>query len=94
MTRLTEVQRSSQTYATVYGAADFADGAKEAIEALIDKFDLARVLQWTAEVCYMKSQHVEENWQDQGLASEWTKAGHKVIVAGGTIPVRHVSGER
>lgn len=78
MTQLTQAQKDSQTYKTVYDAVQFADGAHEAIEALLDKFDLERFLIWTAEVCREKVSHIGENWQDAGLARQWELSANSI----------------
>ena len=48
------------------------------LENLIDGLGLQCVLEMTSQICYLKSQHVEENWQDTHLAKCWNKAGNKI----------------
>lgn len=43
----------------------------EQIEMAIDSSNVASVLEYLAEVCRDKSQHISENWQDQALARAW-----------------------
>lgn len=48
--------------------------AAECLEQLVDKRGVAGVLEVLREVCYAKAQHIEENWQDKPLATDWSKA--------------------
>lgn len=43
----------------------------DAIEALIDANSLKYVVNLLAEICSAKSDHVNTNWQDKGLAGLW-----------------------
>jgi hypothetical protein len=45
--------------------------ALELIEEMIDKSSVKRVVTLVAEVCELKAQHVQEAWQDSGLAKTW-----------------------
>jgi hypothetical protein len=45
-----------------------------ALEAMVDKFGLAGVLNGLACICSGKADHVETNWQDKRLANAWEKA--------------------
>jgi len=50
----------------------------EQLESLVDSNSVARVLECLSDVCHLKAQHIEENWQDEALAKLWTKAGVKI----------------
>lgn len=46
---------------------------REALERMIDADDLDGVMEAIAEICGGKAEHLRENWQDEGAASEWDK---------------------
>lgn len=52
-----------------------SDVELEELESLIDSIGLSQVVGALADICYMKEQHVAENWQDEALAKDWHKAG-------------------
>ena len=93
MPQLTQAQRNSETYKIVYDAVQFREGAKEAIEAILDKFDLQRFLEWTSEVCDAKACHVAENWQDDKLAMQWRHASNRLDTVSQCVPVLRASGK-
>lgn len=49
-----------------------------ALEALVDRYDLDRVLDMLADICHGKADHLLTNWQDPRAARAWTKAGEKL----------------
>ncbi len=51
---------------------------EDALEALVDHADVDRVIQALAQVCWAKSSHIEENWQDRVLAKYWSSLGHEL----------------
>jgi asparagine synthetase A len=63
------------TYRNVYDATDSADGLVEALEALVDKFDIDRVVSKLADVAYAKAEHLESAWQDNRTARRWEAIG-------------------
>ncbi len=73
------------TYDTVYESAQFADGCKDALEALVDKFNLARVLELLSEVAYAKAEHLESNWNDKHASHTWIAAGARVGNCAGRV---------
>ena len=46
---------------------------EETLERLVDAHGLTSVVEWLAEVCDLKAQHIRENWQDEGLAKAWDR---------------------
>lgn len=44
------------------------------LETLVDSNTLCTVLQYLSFIAAEKAQHIEETWQDVGLAKEWRKA--------------------
>ena len=57
--------------------AYFADGSEAmlALEAMVDKVGVRDVLYALARISYTKAEHIQSNWQDERLASKWTKQG-------------------
>lgn len=53
---------------------------QNSLEKLVDHTSIAEVLQALSEICYLKSQHIEENWQDHSMARRWERAGNKLSV--------------
>lgn len=51
------------------------------LEALVDKYTLATVLDVLAEVASAKADHVETNWQDSQLAKAWDLNAAKLLNA-------------
>jgi hypothetical protein len=45
-----------------------------ALEAMVDKFGLAAVLNGLSCICSAKADHIEENWQDKRTAKAWERA--------------------
>ena len=50
----------------------------EVLEAAVDKIPMRIVLNRLAEICYAKAEHIESNWQDHRLATDWTKLGERI----------------
>lgn len=57
----------------------FPNEALDAIEDLIDKHDLPRVLEAIAEICSAKADHVASNWQDYALEKQWNKRAELML---------------
>lgn len=53
----------------------------DTLEALVDSNSLSRVLECLSDIAHLKADHVATNWQDDGLAKAWTKAGLACNVA-------------
>ena len=51
------------------------------LEELIDKHGLRAITEELALICYEKSQHLRENWQDETAAKKWDKDARTVINA-------------
>jgi hypothetical protein len=54
--------------------------ADDMIEELVDKKGLGYVLEELGNVCDMKADHIQENWQDPQLARVWRRAA-KILEA-------------
>jgi len=57
------------------------------LERLVDLYGLSSVVQELHNICNAKALHVEENWQDDGLAKLWSRAGACILKAD-CAPVR------
>ena len=49
-----------------------------ALETMIDRMSLQTVLEHLMTICGEKAEHVRTNWQDEGLAQDWEKAGLQI----------------
>lgn len=63
----------------------------EKLEAMIDKTSVRFVLECMSEMCALKADHVETNWQDPVLARAWNAAGTRLEKAAQTRAVLDVS---
>ena len=63
----------------------------ETVEAYIDRFSLAELLQIVGEICAAKADHIETNWQDRDTAREWTRAAAVVFRAGDADVIGRIS---
>ena len=59
-------------YNTVYDNVKRED-LFQVIEALIDRHTLKNIMYDLINVCYAKSEHLEENWQDTRQSKIWLK---------------------
>ena len=66
-------EHPDKTYHTVYDNVEFQDGATLALEALCDKFDINRVVEWLANVAFDKADHLQSNWQDTNASEAYCK---------------------
>ena len=48
-----------------------SDAAKRTLEAMIDTHSIGSLIDWLADVCGEKAEHVRSNWQDAALADAW-----------------------
>jgi hypothetical protein len=53
---------------------------RDMLEAFIDGYGLARVLECLTNICHAKATHIAVNWQDAPLAQIWIKAGMRIDV--------------
>lgn len=51
---------------------------QEGLERLLDGSDLDTVVDQLAQICRLKADHVQSNWQDEPLAKEWLKAANAI----------------
>lgn len=49
------------------------------IEPSIDKYGLAMIVEILGDIAELKSQHIEENWQDKPLARLWQSDAKKLF---------------
>ena len=64
-----------------------AEVDERALEDIMDKSSLEKVLESLANICYEKAEHLRENWQDYTAAKIWDKAAHVVDRAAANVPV-------
>ena len=50
----------------------------ERIEAALDTTTLADFLSEVSDICYLKADHIELNWQDDGLAKVWRRMSRRL----------------
>lgn len=50
----------------------------DALEQLVDRASLARVIDALGTVALVKAAFIEENWADRGLARDWESAARKL----------------
>ena len=53
-------------------------GAKRTLEAMIDAHGIGSLIDWLADVCGEKAEHVRSNWQDAALADAWERVARKL----------------
>lgn len=70
------------------------DDKRAELEALVDSWSLASVLDALADICHGKSEHVRSNWQDTSLAKQWSLAATVANRASNATCVEYVSGAR
>jgi hypothetical protein len=58
--------------------ADVLNMSLESLEARIDTGGLVYLLNQAAQVCYLKADHIIENWQDIALSKTWERVGAKI----------------
>jgi hypothetical protein len=50
----------------------------EQLEDMVDAHNARHVIEALAEVCGSKADHIEENWQDKGLAKLWAHLAERL----------------
>lgn len=55
------------------GAAD-----RDTLEEIVDRLSLSHVLGLLGDICELKAEHIQANWQDAATARVWERAGSKV----------------
>lgn len=48
------------------------------LEQMVDKLSIIGVLDHLEEICYLKAQHLQENWQDRKSAKHWEKRAKQI----------------
>ena len=51
----------------------------DSLEAMVAASTLATVVDALAEVCYMKADHIRQNWQDNITSRPWDVAAGKLV---------------
>jgi hypothetical protein len=59
---------------------------KHALEELVDTLSLGNVLQLLGEICCEKAEHLETNWQDLAMGSDWRQAARALDRASDALP--------
>jgi hypothetical protein len=60
--------------------------AFDIMEELVDKFGVRDTMLMLSDVISAKADHIAGNWQDEGLARQWVKAGQVVRKAVRELP--------
>lgn len=55
------------------------------LEAMVDRLGMHIVLDYLSDIAVLKASHVEEAWQDKGLAKAWMKVANHCHVAGNRV---------
>jgi len=61
--------------ATIYDASEMI----EALESLVDKYGMVRIMLGLEHIADEKAEHVQSNWQDLVLADVWRKVSNALI---------------
>ncbi len=48
------------------------------LEKFVDSVGLDTILEDLADICRLKANHIESNWQDKDLANEWDLAANNI----------------
>lgn len=51
-------------------AQDCAD--RDTLEALIDRYSLANLIEGLVQICHYKADHLRTTWQDAAAAKDWS----------------------
>lgn len=57
-----------------------------ALEALVDKHTMYKVLHTLSTIAYCKADHCATNWQDEDLAESWVEVGEVIDKAIDSLP--------
>ena len=57
----------------------------EALEAMIDSYDLSMVLAAMVEICHGKAEHLRNNWQDDESAKHWESSATRIDAVADTL---------
>lgn len=57
------------------------------LEELIDKVDLLHVLAAISDICQVKAEHLQSNWQDEYASKLWAKSSKLIDAAISKLPV-------
>jgi hypothetical protein len=48
------------------------------LEVMVDRISLQTVIEALAHICWLKAEHLQENWQDNAGARAWLKDAKKL----------------
>jgi hypothetical protein len=48
------------------------------LEVMVDRTSLQTVIEALAHICWLKAEHLEENWQDEQSARAWKRDARKL----------------
>ena len=64
---------------------------EEQLESLVDQYSLKEVLSTLAGICFYKSDHIREFWQDIQLSIYWKRAAQIVTYTASSEHVKAIS---
>ena len=62
---------------------------EQTLEGMMDVMGLKAILMVLQSICYAKADHIEDNWQDYGLAREWKTTGNTLGQWAKTLTTLH-----
>jgi len=65
-------------YQEIFDNVNSESEIKSALEALVDKHNLSKVLFELADLCHEKSDHTLVNWQDRELGKKWLQMADRI----------------
>lgn len=64
---------------------ELSDSELLELEAMVDRTALSEVVLALAGLAYDKADHISANWQDEGLATVWHRAGDRLVRTGAAL---------
>lgn len=58
---------------------------QDTLEQIIDAASLADVLRSLADICRLKSEHLQSNWQDNAAAKAWDRDADRIESLAGRV---------
>jgi hypothetical protein len=72
------------------GSRTLSQAQLDALENIIDHSSLEAVVDGLATIALQKAAHIEEAWQDRGLAREWRSASNYLEKVSHAVAIRRV----
>ena len=69
---------TTDAYNVTFEATAMRADAKNALEAIVDKFGLPRTLEMLSEIAEEKASHLTENWQEPGQSKVYISVSNKI----------------